>query len=93
MILKKKDHIYKIAQKNTSPTKYTKSMIIIIIYIKISLFPSTPSYIDIALYLRMKSLEWVTYDHLEIKENNRVEEMWILAAKSNIISILLFVYT
>jgi hypothetical protein len=69
-------------------------MIIIIIYIKISLFPSTPSYIDIALYLRMKSLEWVTYDHLEIKENNRVEEMWILAAKSNIIiSILLFVYT
>ena len=68
-------------------------MIIIIIYIKISLFPSTPSYIDIALYLRMKSLEWVTYDHLEIKENNRVEEMWILAAKSNIISILLFIYT
>ena len=45
-------------------------------------FPINPSYIDAALHLRILSLEWVDYDHLEIHLNNRVDEMWMLAAGS-----------
>jgi hypothetical protein len=56
-----------------------KSIFIIII---LRIFPKTPSYIDTAIYLRIKSLDWITYDHLEINKFNRVDEMWALASKS-----------
>jgi hypothetical protein len=34
------------------------------------------------LFLRIKTLEWATNDHLEINPNHRVDEMWQLAADS-----------
>jgi len=32
--------------------------------------------------LRIKTLEWLNYDHLEISKINRVDEMWDLAANA-----------
>lgn len=33
-----------------------------------------------SLYIRIKTLEWINYDHLEISEFNREDEMWDLTA-------------
>ncbi|KAM3135380.1 hypothetical protein pb186bvf_012538 [Paramecium bursaria] len=48
------------------------------IYDKI--YPKERTYKDAGLYFRIKSLDWITYDHLDISKNNRVDEMWMLAA-------------
>jgi len=39
------------------------------------------TYKDTALYCKLRVLCWITYDHLEIKMSNRVDEMWVIAAK------------
>ena len=36
---------------------------------------------DLAFYLRLKTLDWVTYDHLKITPAMRVSGMWDIAAK------------
>ena len=41
------------------------------------------TYRDTSLYLRTKVLEWVTYDHLDIKPALRVDSLWNIAAKCN----------
>jgi hypothetical protein len=46
----------------------------------IRVFPKEKTYRDAGLYLRIKTLEWLNYDHLEISNINRVDEMWDLAA-------------
>lgn len=44
-------------------------------------FPKEPTARDIELNMRIKTLEWITYDHLEIKEKNRLTDTWKEAAK------------
>jgi hypothetical protein len=44
-------------------------------------FPKERTYKDAGLHLRIKTLEWITYDHLDIPKSNRVDEMWDLAAE------------
>lgn len=53
-------------------------------------FPKERTYKDVGLHLRIKTLEWLNYTHLEIPKANQVDEMWDLAAKSKQISILKF---
>ena len=48
--------------------------------VKIRIYPKERTYKDAGLYFRIKSLDWITYDHLDISKNNRVDEMWMLAA-------------
>ncbi|CAK58383.1 unnamed protein product (macronuclear) [Paramecium tetraurelia] len=45
-------------------------------------YPKERTYKDAGLYFRIKSLEWVNYDHLEIIKQNRVDEMWDLAVEA-----------
>lgn len=33
----------------------------------------------------MKVVSWISYDHLEIDKVNRVDEMWDISSKGNII--------
>jgi hypothetical protein len=40
------------------------------------LYPKDPSYEDVAFYLRLKTLDFVTYSHLKIKECLRNDKMW-----------------
>lgn len=45
-------------------------------------FPRERTYRDTGLYLRIKTLDWINYHHLEIAKANRVDEMWDLAAEA-----------
>jgi len=45
-------------------------------------FPKERLYKDAALYFRIKTLDWLSYDDLDIASVNRVDEMWTLAADS-----------
>ncbi|CAD8056666.1 unnamed protein product [Paramecium sonneborni] len=45
-------------------------------------YPKERTYKDAGLYFRIKSLEWISYDHLEIIKQNRVDEMWDLAVEA-----------
>lgn len=47
----------------------------------VRVFPKERTYKDVGLYLRIKTLEWLTYEHLEISRANQVDEMWNLAAE------------
>ena len=40
-----------------------------------------PTYDDLALYFRLKTLNWVNYEHLKINPFMRVDGMWDIAAK------------
>jgi len=40
------------------------------------------TYKDTALYIKLKVLSWITYDHLEIKMSNQVDEMWVIICSS-----------
>lgn len=40
-----------------------------------------PTYDDLGLYFRLKTLDWVTYQHLKIDPFMRVDGMWDIAAK------------
>ncbi len=40
------------------------------------LYPKDPSYEDVAFYLRLKTLDFITYSHLKIKESLRNDKMW-----------------
>ena len=42
------------------------------------------TYKDTALYIKLKVLSWITYDHLEIKMSNQVDEMWVIISSSEI---------
>lgn len=44
------------------------------------IFPKKSTFKDMSLYIRIKTLEWINYDHLEISEFNREDEMWDLTA-------------
>ena len=44
------------------------------------LYPKYPLYDDIALYLRLKTLEWVDFDHLKIEPELRNWKVWEVAA-------------
>jgi len=46
-------------------------------------FPKEMTYSDAAMFCRMKVLSWISYDHLEIDQTNRVDEMWDIAARGN----------
>lgn len=46
------------------------------------MFPKERTYKDAGLHFRIKTLEWITYDNLDISKQNRVNEMWDLAADS-----------
>ena len=48
--------------KNTTESFITK-------FLYERIFPTTPTYKDIALYFRMKVLDWITDDHLGIKHH------------------------
>lgn len=48
--------------------------------LKNRVFPPEKTYKDAALYSRIKVLEWITYDHLEIKPQYRVSQMWEYAS-------------
>lgn len=42
-------------------------------------YPKERTYKDAGLYFRIKTLDWIDYDHLEISRENRVDDMWMLA--------------
>jgi hypothetical protein len=44
-------------------------------------FPKSQTYADAAIYFRMKTLDWIEFTHLNIRENNRVDSLWRVAAK------------
>lgn len=50
------------------------------IYDKI--YPKFPMYEDLGLYLRLKTLDWISYEHLKIEPSMRIDGMWDLAAKT-----------
>jgi hypothetical protein len=37
-------------------------------YIKFRVYPKERTYKDAGLYFRIKSLDWITYDHLDISK-------------------------
>jgi hypothetical protein len=45
------------------------------------LYPKEPTYEDVAFYLRLKTLDFVTYQHLKIKQSLRFDKMWELAGR------------
>lgn len=47
-------------------------------------YPKEKTYRDLALYYNIKVFDWINYDHLEIKQNFRVEELWVMASKSKL---------
>lgn len=49
----------------------------------VRVFPKEPTARDIELNMRIKTLEWINDDHLEIKQKNRLNEVWEKAAESN----------
>jgi hypothetical protein len=40
-----------------------------------------PTYDDLGLYFRLKTLDWVGYEHLKIDQFLRVDGLWDIAAK------------
>ena len=42
------------------------------------------------MHLRIKTLEWLNYTHLEIPKANQVDEMWDLAAEGSNITLKVF---
>ena len=50
-------------------------------------YPKEKTYKDVGLHLRIKTLEWLNYTHLEIPKANQVDEMWDLAAEGNNITL------
>jgi hypothetical protein len=44
-------------------------------------YPKSQTYDDAAVYFRMKTLDWLHFEHLNIKECNRVDSLWRVAAK------------
>jgi hypothetical protein len=45
-------------------------------------FPPERTYKDAAIFARIRVLDWVSYDHLEILPRNKVDDMWSLASQS-----------
>lgn len=50
-------------------------------------YPKEKTYKDVGLHLRIKTLEWLNYTHLEIPKANQVDEMWDLAAEGSNITL------
>lgn len=48
------------------------------IYEKI--YPNQKTYKDAALYIHLKTLEWVGYENLDIKLHHQVSQMWQFVA-------------
>ncbi|KRX03212.1 Rho GTPase activation protein [Pseudocohnilembus persalinus] len=46
------------------------------------LFPKKSTVKDLSLCIRLQTLDWISYDHLEIDEFNREDSMWEKAAQS-----------
>lgn len=44
------------------------------------MYPKHPLYDDIALHLRLKTLDWLTFDHLRIDPALRNWKVWEVAA-------------
>lgn len=41
-----------------------------------------PTYDDLGAYFRLKTLDWITYEHLKIEPSMRIDGMWDIAARS-----------
>ena len=54
--------------------EYTEDLVTRRIYELI--FPRKPTYKDLALYTRIRSLEWLMPSHLSIPKRNCVEQVW-----------------
>ena len=46
------------------------------------LYPKMPTYDDLGLYFRLKTLDWVGYEHLKVHPLMQVDGMWDIAAKN-----------
>lgn len=46
------------------------------------LYPKMATYDDLGLYFRLKTLDWITYDHLKVHPLMQVDGMWDIAAKN-----------
>jgi len=78
-------HGVKVSFKNVSDEEYNLIMDEIENYICKRLynkvFPAVESEKDKTFWRRCKELEWINFDHLEIIERNRCDEMWEYAAQ------------
>lgn len=45
------------------------------------MYPKMPTYDDLGIYFRLKTLDWITYEHLKIPLAMRIDGMWDIAAK------------
>ena len=61
-----------------------KSIFSICMIFMFRVYPKEKTYRDLALYYNIKVFDWINYDHLEIKQNFRVEELWVMASKSKL---------
>ena len=41
-----------------------------------------PTYDDMGTYFRLKTLDWITYEHLKIDPMMRIDGMWDIAART-----------
>lgn len=41
-----------------------------------------PTYDDLGTYFRLKTLDWITYEHLKIDPMMRIDGMWDIAART-----------
>lgn len=44
-------------------------------------YPKSQTYQDAAAFFRMKTLDWVRFEHLNIKDCNRVDRLWRVASR------------
>jgi hypothetical protein len=56
------------------PARSMISIYMILYYFRV--YSKERTYRDAGLYLRIKTLEWLNYSHLDILPINRVDEMW-----------------
>jgi hypothetical protein len=59
--------------------EYTEDLVTRRIYELI--FPRKPTFKDLALYSRIRSLEWIYPSQLNIQKRNCVEQVWEIACK------------
>lgn len=48
----------------------------------LEIFPKEPTYKDAALYSRIKVLDWIGYDHLDINKRYRLDTLWAAASQN-----------